>query len=83
MHLWHKWKTIEKSKGTATVNGCLTRWKDEEQPIVAELQRCEKCGAERGLMHMLNGETRAIDPEFIRSSNDMLTVSGGPGERHD
>jgi hypothetical protein len=69
MHLWHKWKTVEKNKGTATINGFLTRWKDEEQPIVAELQRCEKCGAERGLMHMLNGETRAIDPDFIRSSN--------------
>jgi len=69
MHLWHKWKTVEKVKGTATVNGLVTKWRDSEICVVRELQRCAKCGRERGLLHTMTGSVREIDPEFIRSSN--------------
>ena len=71
MHLWHKWRTVEKKKGVATINGYATRRKDVEEQIVTELQRCVKCPAERGLIHMLNGETLKINPDFIRSSKDQ------------
>jgi len=69
MHLWHKWTTVEKANGTATINGYLTRWRDEMQSVVMERQRCEKCGAERGRIHTLDGETRTIDSGFIPCSN--------------
>jgi hypothetical protein len=69
MHLWHDWTTVEKFNGTATLNGYRTRWRDETHSIVMERQRCAKCGAERGRIHMLNGEVRTVDSGFIPCSN--------------
>ena len=66
MHLWHKWKTIKKMNGTVTMRGISTLWKNVEHPIIAELQKCETCGCERGVMYMINGDAQFIDPEFLR-----------------
>lgn len=67
MHFWHKWKTVEKHKCIA---GGIQFGRDVEKQVIAELQRCEKCNAERGLLHFLDGDTQVINADFITKAKE-------------
>jgi len=72
MHLWHKWKTVRTSCAVATLRQTWTRPAPAKVQVIGELQRCAKCGAERGVLHFPNGDALVVHAAFITESRPPL-----------
>lgn len=65
MHLFHKWEKVLKKK--VIVSGHVLSHAREWAGI-GIIEKCTKCGLERGTIKLLSGEAREVDPDFIREA---------------
>jgi hypothetical protein len=63
MHIFHNWETTYKRKARFE----LTRLgRNDEEDAIASIQKCTKCGKERGIVKLLSGHEKEVDVDFIR-----------------